>query len=527
MLDTYTPLLESRLEDLKIIYSTKGKEFSRLLENHLHYAGTLPVLPVSQVQRQIESAPKVTLLNRGRAKIEVFALNRLSILSPLSGETARLVKVGIFPRRERISRFARGSAWNWSETGVVLLDSKIMFVKGDLSPVKHLLNALNESTLDGQIILPLGSEIFVDLSGAIAFYDTSIPVGEDYALRIVSQFDESYILALPTETDLNEWLAAINYLATIISSHSPPQDDSASITPAMSRRRAGTMAPPAGRPVPLRAVSSTVELRGRSKSEQPSLTQTYPVQDKLAMYAAWQRDLEAKLPLQKVSVDSLLRQARGLLIQTPLQDKTRLGVLNALERVMKRLKASRIELESGVAYIAILSHTLDMMVENKIRFVEKDGGNGEEQFQLPMLGFGEEMREDKTEKLPSGTSLYGNLMMSEEGDLGVPVRRIGTPSKSIPPSPNQSPVTKSVIQRTPPRQAFLDAVVSEDKWEQDTPAEPRVESLMDPRNLGLEKSESAPGSLDTIRWIPYSLRAENISDMQRADSAQMVKEAGF
>src|SRR5271155_1430209 len=483
MLDTYTPLLESRLEDLKIIYSIKGKEFAHLLENHLHYTGTLPTLPISQTQTQIESCPKVTLLNRGRAKSEGFALSRLSVLSPLNGETARLVKVGIFPRRERTSRFGRASAWSWAEAGVILLDSKIMFVKGDLSPLRHLINTLNESSED-QIIPPLGSEVILDLSGAVAFYDTSIPVGSEYALRIVSAFGDSDIIVLPTESDLNEWTAAINYLSATTAAQSPPLDDTASISPARLRRRAGTMAPPAGRPVPLRAVSSTLELRGRSKSEQPSLSNSSSSQDKVAMYTAFQRELEAKLPLQKMAVDSLLRQARGLLIQTPLQDKSRLAVLSALERVMRRLKASRIELERGVAYIAILSYLVGVCAESKIRLVDEKE-NGAEEFQLPMLGFvNEGMSEENVGNLLSGTSLYGSFTPSEEGDLGVPVRRIGTPTKSRPLgqlSSTQSPVTGGETKRPNPRNAFSsDGVVSESrKQEGGTSPERKVRMLMD------------------------------------------------
>ena len=251
------------------------------------------------------------------------------------------------------------------------------------------------------------------------------------------------------------------------------------------------------------------------------------------MYSAFQRELEAKLPLQKMAVDSLLRQARGLLVQTPLQDKTRLSVLSALERVTRRLKESRIELERGVAYVAILSYLVGVGEESRIRLVdEKEGGT--EEFRLPMLGFvGEGMNEDNVENLLGGTSLYGSFNASEEGDLGVPVRRIGTPSKSIPLnriSPNQSPVTGGEMTRQTPRHEFAsEEVVSLRKREGEPSVEPRLRMLMDPRDIGLEKSESAPGSImDTGRGIPHSLRAENVSATTRkAGVTKIVKEGGF
>ena len=81
MLDTYTPLLESRLEELKIVYSTKGKEFTRAIENSLHYTGTQSIIPVEEIHSHVESATRVTLLNRGRAKTEGFALSRFGVLT--------------------------------------------------------------------------------------------------------------------------------------------------------------------------------------------------------------------------------------------------------------------------------------------------------------------------------------------------------------------------------------------------------------------------------------------------------------
>src|SRR5438046_7873834 len=120
---------------------------------------------------------------------------------------------------------------------------------------------------------------------------------------------------------MNDGIGLMHYLAAIQSALSPPQDtDSSSLSPALLRRRAGTMAPPAGRQVPLRAVSSTLELRGRSKSEQPPPLSTSS-NNKIFIYTNFQKELETKLHFQKVAVDTLLRQARGLLIQTQLQER--------------------------------------------------------------------------------------------------------------------------------------------------------------------------------------------------------------
>jgi len=145
------PLLKSRSDELRVVYSTKGKEFTKAIENNLHYSGTGSTIPVEEVHAIVESSQWVTLLNRGRAKSEGFAMSRLSMMTSLQGETTRLVKVGIFPRRERVSRFGRVGGWQWIETGVILLDSKIIFVKGDLTLVKAL---MAENCGDTEIIIP-------------------------------------------------------------------------------------------------------------------------------------------------------------------------------------------------------------------------------------------------------------------------------------------------------------------------------------------------------------------------------------
>jgi hypothetical protein len=51
--------------------------------------------------------------------------------------------------------------------------------------------------------------------------------------------------------------------------------------------------------------------------------------------------------------------------------------------------------------------------------------------------------------------------------------------------------------------------------------------LIDPRDTGLEKSESAPASMATGRVIPHSLQAENVSEKTRKGEITIfVKEGG-
>jgi hypothetical protein len=411
----YTALLESRLDDFKIVYSTKGKDFTPALENQLHYTGTIVNIPVWEIHETVEGAPRVTLLNRSRTKSEGFPLTRASVLNPLHGESSRLVKVGIFPRRERTTRFGRVSGWQWIDSGIFLLDTKIIFVrKGDLTaPLKSLMTAEKEVDFEGgeSLIPPLNNEVILNLAGSVAFYDTAISGPTDWPMRIVNPYGESTIICFHEEDKLNDWVAAFNYLATLDSARVPQEDP---VTINMLRRRAGTMAPPAGRPVPLRSVSSTLELRGRSKSEQP----LPPLQDKISAYTAFLKELEAKSELQRITVDSFLRQARGLLIQTPFQDRTRSQVLVALEKVTKRLKSSRIDMERGLCYADVLRQTVELMAERKIRIVPE-----EKEYLLPMLGF---VRNGGHAKSPSTSTLFSAL--NQLDDIDVPVRTIESPT---------------------------------------------------------------------------------------------------
>jgi len=175
-LDLYNPLSESRCDELKIIYSSNGKPFYKSTENTLHCRGTQSTLPVAETCDVMELAVRVTLLNRGRAKSEGFPLNRLSVvLGSLHGKSSRLVKVGIFPRRERVGRFGRISGWQWVETGVILLDSKIMFVKGDLMPPKALMISIDaanrgDSEAKGISLSSLwGAKLFSTWLGVLPF----------------------------------------------------------------------------------------------------------------------------------------------------------------------------------------------------------------------------------------------------------------------------------------------------------------------------------------------------------------------
>lgn len=514
------PLLESRSDELRVVYSAKGKDFTRAIENNLHYSGTRSAISVDEIHAFVESSQWVTLLNRGRAKSEGFAMSRLSMMTSLHGETTRLVKVGIFPRRERVSRFGRVGGWQWIETGVILLDSKIIFVKGDLSLVKAL---MVENRGDTDVIIPpFPNEIILDLVGCIALYDTSFVFPTGYHLRLVSQYGESDILSFSTEEDLNDWIASINYLSATHTALTPQDDPS--ISPAVSRRRAGTMAPPAGCPVPLRAVSSTLELRLRSKSDQVA---TFPNPDKLTNYITFQTSIEKKLPLQKMAVDAHLRQARGLLIQTPLQDRTRVTVLNALERVTRRLKSSRVEMERGLCYLDVLRNLISIISVQKVRLVETET----EEF-LPSLGFvGHRRRpsEATVDTMLSSTTLYTTLHPSEDIS-GVPVRRIGTPSLSIKSSPTSA---KGSVTGIPSPIAARPEITDGSSIKGISPVMvTRTEIVDGPASpsLQLEKCESAPGNMARGK----TSLAENVDPVKStrdtirvAEITRIVREGGF
>ena len=288
------------------------------------------------------------------------------------------------------------------------------------------------------------------------------------------------------------------------------------------------MAPPAGRPVPLRAVSSTLELRGRSRSEQPPPLPNSS-HNKILIYSIFQKELEAKLHLEKVAVDALLRQARGLLIQTPLQERTRLVVLSALERVMKRLKTSRIEMERGICYIDVLSQIIAITEERKIRIVEDEVTTTAEEFQLPLLGFHGHHRkgasDDTVDTMLSSTTLYTALNPGD--DIGVPIRRIGTPTRNAK-TTSQPTVTEGSKSSMAGKRSISggDLVGS---------AVGGQSSVGPVRQLGVENYNSAPGSMETERMSPgsldartsHSLPAENESNSRVAEISRIVRERGF
>jgi hypothetical protein len=419
------------------------------------------------------------------------------------------------------------SGWQWIETGVILLDSKIMFIKGDLTPLKALMTTIDtgngDDAVGDMIIPPLGSEIVFDLVGSVAFYDSSIAGSTPwFALRLVSQYGESEILSLPDENALNQWINLINYLAPTTTALSPPSTD-ASLSPAMLRRRAGTMAPPAGRPIPLRAVSSTLELRGRSKSEQPLYNPTQL--DKLHLCSQFQHELETKLHLQKVAVESLERSARGLLLQCPVQEKTRVQVISSLERVMKRLKMSRIELERGECYIDVLGQFVGIMTERKIRLVEESGSSTEE-FQLPSLeglgNLGDSMA-------ATGVGRDSRLL---EG-IDVPIRRIGTPSLTASSSQNSN-LKIDTLARHGGDESPIPQILTANISLTDSPSQLATTPLQSPLHSGptrnIKEIPTIPTSHSNMSRVEKTNESTTIpigSPLDMAEITRIVREVGF
>jgi hypothetical protein len=474
----YQALLEQKLEELKIKCSATGEQFAACIDTSFCYQ---PPVPMEDLQSIIDAAKHATIFNRARAKSDGFSLNRLSILNPVHGESLKLVKVGIFGRRERVTRFGRLSSLSWIECGVILLDTKIMFVKGDLSLLKPLID--RENVDSRTFIPPMATEIIVDLAGTLALHDSSLSADQNTnVLRFISDTGDPELISFPTADELNIWLGLINYLATISSAQLPL---SSFEDPALLRRRAETTLSPAGRPVPLRAVSSTLELRARSKSEQAPSRLLIP--DKSVQYAAFREDLQGILPLQRITLQSCARQLRGLLLQAPVQERSRTALSAALERVTRRYKWIRLEVLKMECYTWMLDFLVSVANERMVRLVEKE--SAQDDFQLPVLGFsGKHKRSSPsqrtTDTMLSSETLFTALHPSDTDD--IPIRSVGRLSSVA--SMNQD--------REVTRGRVLPEVVVQ---ELTIPAQDTSTTIPQPRSHSFSRRLTSPRSTATLR----------------------------
>lgn len=305
--------------------------------------------------------------------------NGLTVLDPDATVTLRVFKVGIINRKDEITEKGKKNSRKWKSCGMILSSSQLLFFR-DLVWIDALQTQIGEQLAaappderkKGIVITPRITNFRPDgvlsLGDAIALKDDSYDRHQS-VLRLVGVQGTSqheYLFQARDDTDMNEWIAGINFCACFRAagirvtnldalalcnafgtSFSPPGHSPGSARPSMSRSASSNV----GVDTPWTALDALQQGNAEASSHLQQLPSSpndlvQMLRDKVA---SRRRELTPKLEKVMQDLESyalelqeLLRLARQFALMTPFQRTTRERIEAAAAPLAARIRQLRI-----------------------------------------------------------------------------------------------------------------------------------------------------------------------------------------
>lgn len=346
--DPYTLILDNKLDvlrpPLKDVMDT---------EDCYSSTGTTGILETNELYRAFRNSAILQIVS-AKSRPDAF-LSQATISNPGEAQAGlvsiKIAKVGLLWRKDQKKKRAKSP---WQEWGAILTDSKLYFFK-DVGWVKKLISQYESHSKSGSKSSPLifkpplssfEPDALMSMDDAVALMDSSYKKHKNALVFIKHGGFEEVFLA-NSESDMNDWIGKLNYAATF--------------------RTAG---------VRMRGLLGT-NYEGRSllrkNSDFSTKSGETPVRDKkLDPQMAWEimfyrrqlinekmSDFDEKIAVAQKELDNLLRNARHLLILSPVQQKTREALVLAAGRMSAKLKWTRVELWRTKTHRDILGKDLE------------------------------------------------------------------------------------------------------------------------------------------------------------------------
>ncbi|ETN39571.1 uncharacterized protein HMPREF1541_05797 [Cyphellophora europaea CBS 101466] len=350
--DPYLLILDNKLEvlrpSLKDVMDT---------EDTYRSTGTAASFDIFELHRAFLKSSVLQIVS-ARSRPDAF-MSQATIFNPSEAQAGlvsiKVAKVGLLWRK---SPKKKKTSSPWQEWGAILTDSKLYFFK-DIGWVKKLIsqheNHSKANTKSAPLIFkPALTEFqpdaLISMDDAVALYDSNYKRHKN-ALVLLKHGNIEEVFLANSETDRNDFIQKINYAATF--------------------RSAGVrMRGPLG---------TTYEGRQLFRKDSEISTASAdtakhngPLSPSMDPQAAWEimfyrrqlisekiSDYDEKIAAVQKELETLLRNARGLSVCLPIQQKTRESLIMAAGRMSAKLKWTRVELWRNKTHRDVLALDLD------------------------------------------------------------------------------------------------------------------------------------------------------------------------
>ena len=358
--DPYTLILDNRLDSLR----PSLKDVMNL-EEHYTYHGTALSFNLADLHKSFFKYGILQILS-SRSRPEAFSSPE-TMANPAGAHPGvvdiKVTKVGILWRKDTKKKKTRSP---WQEWGAILTGAQLYFFRNS-GWVKTLMHQHDSHVKHGSRGTPVifkppleqfKPDVLMSTEDAVALQDTSYKKHKNSLVFIRHGGLEEIFLA-DNESELNDWLAKLNYAATF--------------------RTAGVrirgLAAGGSDKQKMRAARRTDTDRNTQSSETSSIETTVQEQISDTVLARQIQFARRQIMAQKISeaderlkealklLDTQLRNARHLQILAPIQNRTREQVVLAAGGMSAKIKWTRIDIWRTRCHRDILA--MDMEDETK------------------------------------------------------------------------------------------------------------------------------------------------------------------
>ncbi|PNS19483.1 Arf guanine nucleotide exchange factor sec74 [Sphaceloma murrayae] len=345
--DPYSLIIDNKLDALR-----PSLKDSIVLEDPYNYLGTAHSLDLLKVHKKFQFGGVLQIIS-ARSRPAAFE-SQASRDNPEESKPGvvdlQVTKVGILWRKSAKRKKARSP---WQEWGAILTGSQLYFFK-NTSWIKNLMQQYQSHQ---KHMVPPSSVIFkppleefkpdslIKTDDAVALVDSTYNRHKN-AFTLVRHGGEEEVLLADNESELNEWLALVNYAAAFRSAGVRIRGfagNNAMEANPIALRRTGTN----------RTVRAGDEGHHRSTSMNPQLAKQIMAARRRQIIAKI-AEAEIKLSDDNKALEDMLRNARHLLILAPIQPRSREVVIHSAAKMDAQMKWTRRDIWRTKCYKDIL-----------------------------------------------------------------------------------------------------------------------------------------------------------------------------
>ena len=354
-IDPYLLIFEGKLDNLR-----PPLQEVLSLEDPFNYLGTASSINVSDLNRCFFKYGVVQILS-SRSRPDAF-VNQATISNPAEAQVGivdmKVTKVGIVWRKDPKKKKTRSP---WQEWGAILTGSQLYFFR-NTSWIKNLMHQFESHQKSRKSNTPvvfrppleqLKPDFLLSTDQVVALRDAEYRKHK-HAFFVMRQTVYQEVFLADDESDMNDWLAKINYAATFRTAGVRMRGILAGSSESNTEHEGRQ---PESRSSAKSSLTSHSKTRRATNADEELTRQIMQARQQIMLQKIYEAR-EKIIEFEKI-LDDLVRTARHFCILTPIQARTREELMEATLQLATNIRWARVEKWRFRCHCDILQHDLN------------------------------------------------------------------------------------------------------------------------------------------------------------------------